>query len=304
MSVTNENLLQRWLGPIARTVAPSTQAARSLARDRLALASGIFLVAVILAAIFAPLLTPFASQGLGEPDIANRFRPPSTTHPFGTDQLGRDVLARVLFGARTSLSIAFGVVMFAAALGTFLGAVAGYFGGWLDELIMRVTDVFLAFPPLLLAITVATVLEPSPTNTVIAVSLTWWPWYTRLVRAQAASIRARDFVRAGKAIGVRDLVIVRRHVLPNVMTPVLVQVSLDLGAAILTATSLSFLGLGVQPPTADWGVMVSEGRLFVLSGSWWVAGFAGLAIFLTTLAFNLLGDGVQLITDPKGEARS
>ena len=299
MEPTHATLADRWLGPLARGLGGPAAAAGRLATDPLAAGAAVFLILVVIAAVFAPYLTPYAAQGIGEPDIVNRFVPPSLEHPLGTDQLGRDVLARILFGARTSLAIAFGVVVFATIVGTFLGAVAGYFGGWLDELIMRITDVFLAFPPLLLAITVAAVLQPSARNTVLAVGLTWWPWYTRLVRAQAASLRQRDFVRASRSIGVRDLTIVRRHILPNVTTPVLVQVSLDLGAAILTATSLSFLGLGVQPPTADWGVMVSEGRLFVLSGYWWIAGFAGLAIFLTTLAFNLVGDGVQLMLDPR-----
>jgi peptide/nickel transport system permease protein len=209
------------------------------------------------------------------------------------------VLSRLIFGARTSLVYGFAVVFIAMAVGTALGAVAGYFGGLIDELIMRITDIFLAFPPLLLAIVIASVLSRGVGAAVFALSLTWWPWYTRLVRGQALSLRERAFVRAARNIGVGDLTIVRRHILPNVLTPVLVQGTLDLGAAILTAAGLSFLGLGTQSPTADWGMMISEGRSYLLSGFWWIATFAGLAIFLTTLAFNLLGDGVQVAIDPQ-----
>ena len=268
-------------------------------RDRLAVIGLIFLLLIVLAAIFAPYLAPYPDQGLGAPNTAQRFSPPSTQHLLGTDQLGRDVLSRLIFGARTSLVYGFAVVFIAMAVGTALGAVAGYFGGLIDELIMRITDIFLAFPPLLLAIVIASVLSRGVGAAVFALSLTWWPWYTRLVRGQALSLRERAFVRAARNIGVGDLTIVRRHILPNVLTPVLVQGTLDLGAAILTAAGLSFLGLGTQSPTADWGMMISEGRSYLLSGFWWIATFAGLAIFLTTLAFNLLGDGVQVAIDPQ-----
>jgi peptide/nickel transport system permease protein len=184
-------------------------------------------------------------------------------------------------------------------IGLPLGAVAGFFGGWLDEAIMRLTDIFLAFPPLLLAIAIAAALGPSFTNAMLAIALTWWPWYTRIVRGQAWSIRERHFVEAARSMGVTDLTIIRRHILPNVFGPVLVQGTLDLGAVILTAAGLSFIGLGPQPPTADWGIMINEGRLYILAGRWWIATFAGLAIFLTTLAFNLLGDSVRDISDPR-----
>ena len=288
---------ERLLGPLFRL--RSSRRVRALRRDRLATASLVFLLVIILASVFAPWLTPYAAQGAGAPNIVDKFEPPSLSHPFGTDQLGRDVLARVLYGGRTSLAAAFGIVLVALLSGTVLGAVAGYVGGWLDEAIMRVTDIFLAFPPLLLAITIAAVLESTLTNTVIAVALTWWPWYTRIARGQAVSLRERAFVQAAQGLGARDGRIIAKHVLPNLMTPVLVQATLDLGTAIMTVTGLSFLGIGVQPPTADWGVMVSEGRLFVQSGVWWIATFAGLLIFLSTLAFNLLGDSVQIILNPR-----
>jgi peptide/nickel transport system permease protein len=291
--------LTRLFGPLAGNGHEPGGALWFFRRDRLALASLTFVVLLALAALLAPYLTPYRQAGLGDPNIIERFQAPSAAHPLGTDQLGRDVLARLLFGARISLAVAFGVVLGAMALGTILGALAGYFGGWLDETIMRLTDIFLAFPPLLLAITIAAVLEPNLRNTILAIALTWWPWYARIVRAQALSLRERQFVRAARSIGVDELAIVRRHILPNVLTPVMVQGTLDLGTAILTAAGLSFLGLGVQPPTADWGVMVSEGRLFMQSGVWWIATSAGAAIFLASLAFNLLGDGVQVALDPR-----
>jgi peptide/nickel transport system permease protein len=256
----------------------------------------IFLVLVILFAVFAPLLTPYPEQGAGEPNISEKLNAPNRLHPLGTDKLGRDLWARILFGARTSLMIGFTVTVLGAFIGTILGAMAGYFGGWIDEIIMRITDVFLAFPPLLLAITV---LGPSITNTIIAITVVWWPWYTRIIRGQAISVRERNFIKAAIVIGVNDRTIIKRHLLPNIMTPVLVQATLDLGSAILVAASLSFIGLGTQPPAADWGVLVSDGRELLLSGRWWLALYPGLAIFLTVTALNLMGDGVRDAADPK-----
>jgi peptide/nickel transport system permease protein len=252
----------------------------------------------ILGAVFAPYLTPYPAQGAGEPNIANRFLAPSRSHPFGTDNLGRDVLARVLYGGRSSLSIGFLVVFLAVAIGTPLGALAGYYGGWLDEAIMRFTDLSLSFPPLLLAIAVAAALGPSFVNTMIAISLTWWPWYTRLVRVQTVSVKQRPFVEAARSMGVRDPAIVFRHIMPNIITVVLVQATMDLGGAIITGAAMSFLGLGAQPPTADWGRMISEGRTYFLDQPWY-ATFPGLAIFLASLSFTLLGDSVRDIVDPR-----
>jgi peptide/nickel transport system permease protein len=213
--------------------------------------------------------------------------------------LGRDILARVAFGARTALLAGITIQIVSVLIGTALGALAGYFGGWVDETIMRITDIFLAFPPLLLAMTIAAVLEPSLRNAILAITLAWWPWYTRLVRGQVISVRERDYIKAARGIGVYDVTIIFRHVVPNVMTPVIVQATLDLGAAILTVSALSFLGLGVPPPIADWGSMVSEGRMYVQNGRWWIPTFPGLALFLTIMAFNLLGDGIQMVVNPK-----
>ncbi|MBI3762563.1 MAG: ABC transporter permease [Chloroflexi bacterium] len=272
--------------------AESGKLIRALRRDPIALASFAAIVILCLAAVLAPYLTPRAAEGRGDPNPPEKFMPPSTEHTLGTDHLGRDLYARMLFGGRTSLAMGFIVVAVALLIGMPLGAVAGYFGGWIDETVMRVTDVFLAFPPLLLAIAIAAALGPSFTNASIAIALTWWPWYTRLVRAQVVSLRERPFVEAARVMGVGDFTIIARHLLPNALTPVVVQATLDIGSAILTGAALSFLGLGVRPPAADWGQMVSAGRVY-FPERWWYATFPGLAIFLATLAFNLLGDSLR-----------
>ena len=271
---------------------------RALRRDWLSLVSIVVVLVFILAAIFAPLLTPYPEQGRGVPDIARKLEAPSREHPMGTDRLGRDILARILFGGRTSLSLGFLVVGIAVVIGLPLGAAAGYFGGWVDEVIMRITDVFLSFPPMLLAIAITAALGPSFFNSMLAISIVWWPWYTRIVRAQTLSIKERAYIEAARGIGVKSFTIITRHVLPNVITPVLVQITIDIGAAILTGAVLSFLGLGVQPPTADWGKMVDVGRTYMLVAPW-NATFPGLCLFLVALSMNLFGDGIRDILDPR-----
>lgn len=271
---------------------------RAFRRDPLAVASLVVIVLFILGAILAPVLTPYPEQGRGAPNILEKFQPPSRTHPLGTDYLGRDVWARLLFGGRSSLSIGLLVVSVASIIGIPLGAVAGYFGGWIDNVLMRITDIFLAFPPLLLAIAIAAGLGASFVNAMIAIAFTWWPWYARLVRAQTLSLREEYFVEAARSIGVSDVTIITRHILPNVLTPVLVQATMDIGSAILTGAAMSFIGLGVQPPAPDWGKMISTGRIYFIERPWF-AGSAGAAIFLVTLAFNLLGDAVRDVVDPR-----
>lgn len=268
-------------------------------RSRLGVAAAAVSILFVVAALLAPWLTPYADAGRGVPDLSIRLQSPSWSHWLGTDDLGRDVLARLLFGARTALVVAFGVVVLSVIVGVIVGAVAGYFGRWADEILMRVTDMFLAFPPLLLAVLVAAALGASLRNTVIAIAVSWWPWYARQVRAQVLSLRERPHVRAVQAIGVPRRRIIALHIVPNALSPVWVQATADLGAAVLTAAGLSFVGLGPRPPTADWGTMISEGRQYVLSGQWWIAGFAGVAIVLVAMAFNLAGDVVRDVTDPK-----
>jgi peptide/nickel transport system permease protein len=272
--------------------------ARAFRRDPLAVASLVVILLFVFGAIFAPVLTPYPEQGRGEPNIMEKFQPPSREHPLGTDYLGRDVLARILFGGRSSLTIGFLVVFIAVVVGVPLGAIAGYYGGAVDNIIMRITDMFLAFPPLLLAIAVGAALGASFTNAMIAIAFTWWPWYARLVRAQTLSLRKLHFIEASQSIGVSNSTIILRHIFPNILTPVLVQATMDIGGAILTGAAISFIGLGVQPPTADWGKMISTGRIYFIERPWY-AGSAGAAIFLVTLSFNLLGDAIRDILDPK-----
>jgi peptide/nickel transport system permease protein len=258
-----------------------------------ALCIGIFLVAVL-----APLIATYPEDARSAVHPLQTLEPPSAQHYFGTDQVGRDVFSRVVYGARISPVIAVLVLAISVLIGVPLGIAAGYFGGAIDEVIMRVTDVFLAFPALLLALAFAAVMEPSIKNTVIAISVTWWPWYTRIVRGQAASVTGRPFVESAKATGIPHRRILLRHVLPNSITPIIVQVSLDVGGVILTASALSFLGLGAQDPTPDWGLMVSQGQAFFTT-QWWLVTFPGAAIFLTAVAFNLLGDGLRDVLDPR-----
>lgn len=223
---------------------------------------------------------------------------PSAEHLLGTDKLGRDLLSRIIVGARPALIVPIGVVLFAVLIGTPLGALAGYKGGWLDEVIMRITDLFLAFPSLLLAMAIASALGRGLDKAAIALVISWWPWYTRIARSVAISLRERYFVEAAQAVGVKEAVIILRHILPNTISPILVQATVDLGTVILAMGGLAFLGLGTQLPSPDWGLMVSEGRELILN-QWWVATYPGLAIFIVVLAFNLLGDTLRDIFDPR-----
>ena len=282
----------------SRVAAPGS-ALWHFARSRLGMAATVIVVLFMLAAVFAPWLTPYAEAGRGVPDLPVRLQGPNWSHWLGTDDLGRDVLARVLFGARTALLVALGVVVLSVVIGVVVGAIAGYFGRWVDEVLMRITDTFLAFPPLLLAVLVAAALGASLRNTIIAIAISWWPWYARLVRSQVLSLRERPYVKAVRAIGVPNRRVIAKHIVPNAMSPVWVQATADLGAAVLTAAGLSFVGLGPRPPTADWGTMISEGRQYVLSGQWWMAGFAGAAIVIVAMAFNLAGDVIRDVTDPR-----
>ena len=269
-----------------------------IARDPLSLASTIVLVLFILMAVFATLVAPYPEEGAGRTNVDNTMLAPSADHLFGTDRLGRDMLSRVIVGARPALVVPIGVVAFAVLLGAPLGAIAGYKGGWVDEVIMRFTDLFLAFPSLLLAMAIASALGRGLQNAAIALVISWWPWYTRLVRGVTISLRQRYFVEAAQAIGVSDWVIILRHILPNTISPILVQATVDMGTVILAMGGLAFLGLGTQPPNPDWGLMVSEGRSFILD-QWWISTFPGIAIFVVVLAFNLLGDTLRDIFDPR-----
>ncbi|MEU8802683.1 dipeptide/oligopeptide/nickel ABC transporter permease/ATP-binding protein [Spirillospora sp. NPDC048819] len=273
----------------------------ALVRDRLALFGLVVIALLVLAALLAPWLAPYPAQGAGAADVAARNLAPSGAHPLGTDGLGRDVLSRIVYGARPALYVPLLVVGLAVLIGVPLGLVAGYRGGRTGEVIMRVCDMFLAFPPLLLAMAIVALLGPSLANACLALAVSWWPWYTRLVQGLAASLRERPFVEGARALGLPDWVIMGRHILPNAASPILVQATVDIGTVVLAAASLAFLGLGTQPPAADWGLMISDGRVDIFA-HWWISAFPGLAIFLTVLACNLVGDALRDIFDPRSAA--
>ncbi len=269
-----------------------------LKRDPLALISTLVIIIFLLVGIFAPLLAPYPEQGAGKSSPKTLNLPPSAEHPFGTDPLGRDVLSRVIMGTRPALIVPIVVVLLAVLIGAPLGAIAGYKGGWVDETIMRITDLFLAFPFLLLAMAITAALGRGLTNAAIALVFSWWPWYTRLVRGISVSLRERYFVEAARSIGVSDSTIIFRHILPNTISPILVQATVDLGTVILAMGGLAFIGLGTQPPNPDWGLMISEGRGAILK-QWWLPSFPGMAIFILVLAINLLGDALRDVFDPR-----
>jgi peptide/nickel transport system permease protein len=252
----------------------------------------------VLIAIAAPYIAPYPGQGEGAANVEARLLAPSTEHWFGTDELGRDLLSRVIFGSRLSLLTSVSVVGAAVAIGMPLGAVGGYRGGKIGAIIMRTTDMFLAFPPLLLALAITASLGGNLINAVLALIITWWPWYTRLAYGQALTTKNLPYIDSARAIGVGDSVIIVRHILPATVAPVLVQATLDLGGAILSVAGLSFLGLGAQPPTPDWGLFVSMGKTYFLN-HWWYATFPGLCIMTLVVGFNLLGDAIRDVVDPK-----
>lgn len=258
----------------------------------------ILLALIMLLAIFATWIIPFPDHVTTGNDLANSLRPPSADNFFGTDELGRDIFSRVIYGARISLEAAIVTVFFAVIIGSALGAIAGAKGGWVDEIIMRTTDIFLSFPPLLLSICIAALMGPSLMNAKIAIVIAWWPWYTRLVRGQAISIKEKQFSRAAETIGTSQTKIIFRHIVPNCISPVIIQASMDMGAVILSLAGLSFLGLGAQAPTPEWGLMINTSRNYFMTAPWYSL-FPGIAIFLTVLSFNLIGDGVREILDPK-----
>ena len=269
--------------------------AQGFLRNPLALVGVAVVVVLVAIAAAAPLLSHAAP---GAQNLALRLRPPGAEHWFGTDELGRDIYSRVLYGARITLGIVALVVVIVAPLGLFIGCVAGYLGGAVDTVLMRVTDVFLAFPRLILALAFVAALGPGIENAVIAISLTAWPPYARIARAETLILRDSDFISAARLLGASWPRVVFLHVMPLCLSSLIVRVTLDMAGIILTAAGLGFLGLGAQPPAPEWGAMISSGRKYILD-QWWVAAFPGLAICLVSLGFNLLGDGLRDVLDPK-----
>jgi peptide/nickel transport system permease protein len=253
---------------------------------------------VLVLAVIGPWIAPFPEHVAGGVDTANRFVPPSLAHPFGTNELGQDVLSLVLAGTRISVLAGLGVVVLGTVVGTLAGAIAGFAGGWADEVLMRLADLKLTVPGLILAMAVAAALGPGLLNMVIAIALSWWPGYARLVRGEVIARKEEVYVVAAQAIGASPARVLFRHVLPNIVSPVIVKMSLDMGFAILTVASLGFIGIGVRPPTPEWGTLLSVSRSY-MPDFWWTAVFPGLAMFVAIFGFNLLGDGLRDVLDPR-----
>ena len=269
--------------------------ARAFGRHRLAVAGLAIILVLALVALCAPLLAP---QSPVAQDLAQRLRPPGAAHWLGTDEFGRDILSRLVFGARITLGIVALVAVTSAPIGLALGCAAGYLGGWADAVLMRITDVVLALPRLILALAFVAALGPGIGNAVLAIELVAWPPYARIARAETLALRGSDFVAAARLCGASDARIVLRHIMPLCLSSVIVRVSLDMAGVILVAAGLGFLGLGAQPPSPEWGAMMAAGRKFMLD-QWWVAAMPGFAIAAVSLGFNLLGDGLRDVLDPK-----
>ncbi|HUT87788.1 MAG TPA: nickel transporter permease [Candidatus Heimdallarchaeota archaeon] len=285
-------ILKRRLHPITKEFGLTLYVLR---KSTLAVVGALLVSLFLFLAAFGPRIAPYDPY---EVKLQERFISPSKEHWFGTDKMGRDVLSRMLHGAGYSIRAGLIVLVIAVPVGIILGGIAGLFGGWRDEVIMRITDVFLAFPSLILAMSFSAALGPSLFNAMIALSIVWWPMYTRLIRGQALSVRETSYVEAARSRGAGNWYLVRRHILPNCLSPILVTFTLDMGWIITATAALSFLGFGAQPPIPEWGRMVSDGRIYLMQ-AWWVSVFPGMAIAMTVLGYNLLGDGIRDALDPK-----
>lgn len=272
-------------------------------RDRLFVFGCIGVGVFVVIAVLSPVIQPYPEDARGRTHVEERLQPPSRQHLFGTEALGRDVFSIVVAGSRISLMVGVITSITALMLGASLGLIAGYMGKWLDEVIMRVTDLFLSFPSLLLAMAVTAALGANLRNAMIAIALTWWPSYCRLARGEMVSVKENTFVESARAIGAGSGRIIFRHLLPNCFTPLFVKLTMDIGLIILTTAGLSFLGLGAQPPTPEWGLLITTGRAQFLT-NWWVTTFPGVAILSVVLSFTLMGEGLLEIVDPKRRGRS
>ena len=277
------------------------RAVRHFVFNPLSLLGVLFIGILVVTGVLAPVLAPYDPVEIS-PD--RRLTPPGSANWLGTDEVGRDILSRVIHGARISLQIGVIIVFFAAVIGLIVGLVSGYFGGILDQTLMRFTDMFMSFPTLILAIAMTAALGPSLFNAVLAMIVVWWPIYARLIRGEVLAVKEREYIRAIKALGARPFKIIFFHVLPNTIDVVVIRASIDFGNAVMFCAALSFIGLGAQPPQPEWGAMVTTGRDY-LRDAWWLVTFPGLAIFLTVMGFNLFGDSLRDFLDPKlrGERR-
>jgi peptide/nickel transport system permease protein len=263
-----------------------------------ALISLVVLIAAFFMAVFAPFIAPYPEQGAGQVNIEERLQPPSSQHLLGTDAYGRDMLSRVIYGARISIFGGILIVLFACLIGIPLGLWAGYNEGWSGAFILRVVELFLSFPSTLVAMIISVLIGAGWFTAIIALTIPWWPWYTRLVQGEVLSIKRMLYVEAAQMLGYGKIYIIFRHLLPNIMTPVIVMILLDLGPAIIAIGLLSFIGFGTQPPGADWGLMVWEGAQNILT-EWWIAIVPGSAMFIVVIAFNLFGDALKDLMDSK-----
>jgi peptide/nickel transport system permease protein len=268
---------------------------REFLRNRFAIAASIFILAILVLAILAPLL---AGYDPASTDSKSVLTPPSREHIFGTDRLGRDIFSRIVYGARISLAIGFIAVGIASIIGVLIGAIAGYYGGFIDYLLMRFVDIMLCFPTIFLILAVISILEPSIINIMVIIGATGWMGIARLVRAQVLTLKERDYVSAARVMGAKDSRIILKHLIPNAIGPVLVSATLGIGGAILMESALSFLGIGVQPPTPSWGNILMDGRS-TLGVAWWLTVFPGIFIFFTVLSYNILGEALRDILDPR-----
>jgi peptide/nickel transport system permease protein len=256
------------------------------------------LLFLVVIALIAPQIVPFPEDALGNMRATERLEPPGAPFWFGTDNVGRDIFSRVLMGTGLALRIGIVIIFLASVIGVTIGALAGFFGGWTDDLLMRITDIFLTVPALVLAIAVTAALGKGILNVMIGISLVWWPGFARLTRSLVLSLREEVYVEAARSTGTRQSSILFRHILPNILSPIIVKMSTDFGFAVLTAAALGFIGLGAQPPTPEWGAMINAGRNY-FPDDWWVSTFPGMAIFLMVFSWNLLGDGIRDLLDPR-----
>ena len=294
--------LTRWRADHASQLHDVRRGLYRFTRNRLSVIGLSLVILLLLVAISAPLWVPFPDDVTGKVDMANRLKGPTAAHFFGTDDAGRDVFTRTIMATRTAFQVGILILAVAISIGVTLGALAGYFGGWVNQLIMRVCDIMLTFPGIFLPLALTAALGRGVTNAMLALSITWWPGYCRLVEAQVLKAREEDFVAGARAIGASHRRIIFRHILPNLLTAIIVKASMDFGFAVLSLAALGFIGVGVQPPEPDWGSMIAQGRRFI-PASWWYSTFPGLFMFITVLGFNLLGDGLRDLLDPNATIR-
>ncbi len=297
-----QSALVRWRTEHASQIMDFRRGLYRFSRNRLSVIGLSIVILLMIVAITAPIWVPYPADVTGSVNMAARLKAPSAEHWFGTDDAGRDVFSRTIMATRTSFEVGIIILVVAIGIGVTLGAIAGYFGGWVNTVIMRFTDIMLTFPGIFLALALSAALGRGVVNAMLALSITWWPGYCRLVEAQMLKMREEDFVAGARAIGASNQRIIFRHILPNLLTAIIVKASMDFGFAVLSLASLGFIGVGVLPPEPDWGSMISAGRRFI-PASWWYSTFPGLFMFVTVLAFNLLGDGLRDLLDPNATVR-